>query len=80
MESFDVAVIGSGIGGLVTAGLLARYGRRVLLCESHTLAGGAAHAFERQGFVFDSGPSFYCGHVQTRTPSIRFPLVQNGDM
>ncbi len=56
-----MAVIGSGIGGLVAAGLLARYGRRVLLCESHTLAGGAAHAFERQGFTFDSGPSFYCG-------------------
>lgn len=61
MKSFDVIVIGSGIGGLVAAGLLARYGRRVLVCESHTLPGGAAHAFKRQGFTFDSGPSFYCG-------------------
>lgn len=61
MESYDVIVIGSGIGGLVAAGLLARYGRRVLVCESHTLPGGAAHAFQRQGFTFDSGPSFYCG-------------------
>lgn len=61
MKSYDVVVIGSGIGGLVAAGLLARYGRRVLVCESHTLPGGAAHAFKRQGFTFDSGPSFYCG-------------------
>ncbi|MEM7793868.1 MAG: NAD(P)/FAD-dependent oxidoreductase [Cyanobacteria bacterium P01_C01_bin.118] len=61
MESYDVIVIGSGIGGLVAAGLLARYGRRVLVCESHQLPGGAAHAFKRQGFTFDSGPSFYCG-------------------
>lgn len=61
MESYDVVVIGSGIGGLVAAGLLARYGRRVLVCESHTLPGGAAHSFRRQGFTFDSGPSFYCG-------------------
>lgn len=61
MNSYDVVVIGSGIGGLVAAGLLARYGRRVLVCESHTLPGGAAHAFHRQGFTFDSGPSFYCG-------------------
>ncbi|MFG6098012.1 NAD(P)/FAD-dependent oxidoreductase [Leptothoe sp. ISB3NOV94-8A] len=61
MESLDVVVIGSGIGGLVAAGLLTRYGRRVLVCESHTLPGGAAHAFQRQGFTFDSGPSFYCG-------------------
>ena len=51
MESYDVVVIGSGIGGLVAAGLLARYGRRVLVCESHTLPGGAAHAFKRQGFT-----------------------------
>ena len=57
----DVIVIGSGIGGLVAAGLLARYGRQVIVCESHTIAGGAAHSFSRQGFHFDSGPSFYCG-------------------
>ncbi len=61
MQEFDAIVIGSGIGGLTAAALLARYGKRVLVCESHAAAGGAAHAFERQGFTFDSGPSFYCG-------------------
>jgi carotene isomerase len=61
MQDFDVIVIGSGIGGLVAGALLARYGRRVLICESHTIAGGAAHSFSRRGFHFDSGPSFYCG-------------------
>ncbi len=59
--NFDVIVIGSGIGGLVAGALLARYGKRVLICESHTIPGGAAHSFSRQGFEFDSGPSFYCG-------------------
>lgn len=57
----DVIVIGSGIGGLTAAGLLARYGKQVIVCESHNLAGGAAHSFRRRGFEFDSGPSFYCG-------------------
>jgi len=57
----DAIVIGSGIGGLVAASLLARYGKDVLVCESHSIAGGAAHSFSRQGFQFDSGPSFYCG-------------------
>ncbi|MEO1183817.1 MAG: FAD-dependent oxidoreductase, partial [Cyanobacteria bacterium J06636_27] len=61
MKNFDVIVIGSGIGGLTAAALLSRYGKRVVVCESHTVAGGAAHSFRRQGFEFDSGPSFYCG-------------------
>ncbi len=61
MQDFDAIVIGSGIGGLVAGSMLARYGKRVLVCESHTIAGGAAHSFSRRGFHFDSGPSFYCG-------------------
>ncbi|MBE9009845.1 FAD-dependent oxidoreductase [Pseudanabaenaceae cyanobacterium LEGE 13415] len=61
VQSMDAIVIGSGIGGLVTGALLARYGKSVLVCESHTIAGGAVHSFSRQGFHFDSGASFYCG-------------------
>jgi carotene isomerase len=58
---FDAIIIGSGIGGLVAGALLARYGQRVVICESHSIPGGAAHSFVRQGFHFDSGPSFYSG-------------------
>ncbi len=61
MPDSDVIVIGSGIGGLCAAALLARYGKRAIVCESHTIAGGAAHNFKRRGFQFDCGPSFYCG-------------------
>lgn len=57
----DIIVIGSGIGGLSCAALLARYGFEVTVCESHSIPGGAAHAFERNGFKFDSGPSLYSG-------------------
>ncbi|OKH32245.1 all-trans-retinol 13,14-reductase [[Phormidium ambiguum] IAM M-71] len=69
-QQLDVIVIGSGIGGLTAAALLARYGKKVLICESHAIAGGAAHSFSRRGFHFDSGPSFYCGlnHPKSLNP------------
>jgi phytoene dehydrogenase-like protein len=57
----DIVIIGSGIGGLSCAALLARYGFDVTVCESHSIPGGAAHAFERNKFKFDSGPSLYSG-------------------
>ena len=38
--------------GLCCAGLLARYGYRVTVVESHYLPGGAAHSFEVDGFKF----------------------------
>lgn len=61
MQDTNVVVIGAGIGGLVAGALLARYGKQVTVCESHTIPGGAVHSFSRQGFHFDSGASFYCG-------------------
>lgn len=67
MYDSDVIVIGSGIGGLSAAALLARYGKRVIVCESHAIAGGAAHSFSRRGFTFDSGPSFYSGLIDPRS-------------
>ncbi len=57
----DVVVIGSGIGGLTCAAFLARSGLAVTVCESHVTAGGAAHGFERDGYHFESGPSFFTG-------------------
>ncbi|MBE9046695.1 NAD(P)/FAD-dependent oxidoreductase [Pleurocapsales cyanobacterium LEGE 10410] len=60
-QEVDVVVIGSGVGGLCCAALLAKYGYRVTVCESHTIPGGAAHSFERNGYKFDSGPSLYSG-------------------
>jgi phytoene dehydrogenase-like protein len=71
--SVDVVIIGSGIGGLSCGALLARYGLRVVVCESHAIAGGAAHGFERNGYRFDSGPSLYSGLSYRPSPN---PLRQ----
>lgn len=51
----DVIVIGSGIGGLTAAALLAKSGKSVLVIEQHDRAGGYAHGFKRKHYQFDSG-------------------------
>ncbi|MEZ5400200.1 MAG: NAD(P)/FAD-dependent oxidoreductase [Bryobacteraceae bacterium] len=58
-ESNDVIVIGSGIGGLVCANLLARENLRVLLIERHSVLGGFCSTFRRKGFLFDAATHFY---------------------
>lgn len=53
---YDVIVIGSGIGALTTAGLLAGVaGARVLVLEKHCTPGGLTHSFRRMGASWDVG-------------------------
>ncbi|MCZ0709519.1 MULTISPECIES: phytoene desaturase family protein [Microbacterium] len=54
-----VVVIGAGVAGLATAGLLARDGHDVVVLEKNDRVGGRAGTIERDGFRFDSGPSWY---------------------
>ena len=44
-------MVGSGLGGLSAACLLAKYGESVTVCEAHTIAGGCAHSFDRRAGV-----------------------------
>lgn len=52
---YDAVVIGSGIGGLVTAAYMAKSGVRVLVCEQHSQPGGYFTSFKRKGYTFDGG-------------------------
>lgn len=49
-QTFDLIVIGSGIGGLTVAGLMSRMKqKRVLVLERHFKLGGFTHSFARPG-------------------------------
>jgi phytoene dehydrogenase-like protein len=58
-ERFDAIVIGSGLGGLVTAAYLCAMGRRTLVLEAHYVAGGNSQVFRRKHkgreYEFDVG-------------------------
>lgn len=50
-----IAIIGSGIGGLVAGNLLAKKGYQVTIFESHSAPGGYIAGFRRDGYYFESG-------------------------
>lgn len=57
--NYDVIIIGAGIGGLTTALMLAKSGKKVAIFEKHFIPGGYATNFIRRGkngqtYTFDS--------------------------
>ncbi|MFH1380696.1 MAG: NAD(P)/FAD-dependent oxidoreductase [Candidatus Omnitrophota bacterium] len=52
-KKYDIIVIGSGIGGLVSAALLVDSGKKVLIVEKEPKPGGYLTEFKNEGFAFD---------------------------
>ena len=63
-DEYDAIVVGSGMGGLSAAAMLAKHaGARVLVLERHFTAGGFTHVFHRPGgYEWDVGVH-YVGRV-----------------
>ncbi len=53
-QTYDVVVIGAGIGGLTAAALLSKAGFSVCVLEKEPHAGGYLAGFRRKNFIFDT--------------------------
>jgi prolycopene isomerase len=54
-QRYDAVIVGSGVGGCVTAALLAETGRRVLVVEKNPVPGGILSSVTKHGFKMDMG-------------------------
>jgi 1-hydroxy-2-isopentenylcarotenoid 3,4-desaturase len=54
-----LVVVGAGIGGMAAAARLARDGFDVTVVERNDQAGGRARIWQKDGYTFDMGPSWY---------------------
>ena len=52
-ESYDVVVVGAGLGGLAAGAFLSKAGKSVLVVERLPGPGGYAHSFRRGAYLFD---------------------------
>lgn len=69
-KNYDCIIIGSGMGSLTTAAILAKENKKVLILERHYTAGGFTHIFKRKGFEWDVG-IHYIGEVQRKSSVIK---------
>ncbi len=60
-EKFDVVIIGSGLGGLVAANILAKEGKKVCVLEKNNQFGGNLQTFVRDKNIFDTGVHYIGG-------------------
>ncbi len=71
-DSYDVIVVGAGLGGITAASLLANRGLSVLMIEQQNKPGGACTSFKREDHVFDVGAAMLYGFGEKGFRPFRF--------
>lgn len=52
---YNTIIIGGGLAGLTAAGILSKFGKKVLVLEQHHKPGGCATTFKRGDFIIEVG-------------------------
>lgn len=58
MQEYDIIIIGSGLGGLLTGTILSKEGYNVCILEKNSVIGGCLQSFARDGVVFNTGLNY----------------------
>ncbi len=56
MPDYDAIIVGGGISGLMSALVLSRHGKKVLVLEKENIVGGNCNSYNVDGFQVDTGP------------------------
>lgn len=78
---WDAIIIGSGMGGLTVAAILAKQDYRCLVLEKHYTPGGYTHVFKRKEYEWDVG-IHYIGEVHNPDTLMRqfFDYITDGKL
>ncbi|XP_027897821.1 all-trans-retinol 13,14-reductase-like [Xiphophorus couchianus] len=79
-DNLDAVIIGSGVGGLGLAVLLAKVGKKALVLEQHDRAGGCCHTFTEKGFEFDVGIHYIGGLMDHKPFRCMLDQMTNGQL
>ncbi len=75
LPEYDFIIVGSGIGGLMSAVLLAMEGKSILVLEKNHQIGGSLQVFSRDKVIFDTGVHYIGSLDRGETLSKLFKYV-----
>ena len=75
-KEYDILVIGSGLGGLVSALILAKEGLKVCVLEKNNQYGGNLQTFSRDKLIFDTGVHYLGGLSQGQNLNQYFSYLE----
>lgn len=80
-DGYDAIVIGSGLGSMTFAAIMAKMGKKILILEKHYVPGGFTHVFKRKEYEWDVG-IHYVGdvHKEFTFMSILFDYVTDREL